>query len=166
MKSEKVCFKTRGSSYCSYYVLCLTSCAFSISSPLLLLLLLLLLLQYIEAVTLFTSALASAHPAEDGLKEMLNRTQLLQKRAECLLRLKRPRAAVNDCSACLRLHDQNSSALKCRGIAYRQVCTHLCLQPPSRLKNNYQKIWKLMYASDLEVERIACRPLGRDDHQL
>ena len=77
--------------------------------------------NYNEAVDLLTSALGHSLPAEGGLKEILNRTQLLQKRAECLLKLKRPCASIYDCNVCLDLHDQNAAALMCRGVAYRQI---------------------------------------------
>jgi suppressor of tumorigenicity protein 13 len=65
----------------------------------------------------------------------------LASRAECLLKLRRPTAAVSDCTAAIALNPDSAKALRCRGKAFRflgkweesrsdlaaaQVRTHTC----------------------------------------
>ena len=45
----------------------------------------------------------------------------LANRAECLLKLKKPCAAISDCTAALSLNPDSAKALKCRGKCYRYL---------------------------------------------
>lgn len=64
-----------------------------------------------------TQALAAA-PVEN--KRTLW-SQLLVARAHCLLKLKRPLAAISDCMVVLAYNSTSAAALMCRGQAYRHV---------------------------------------------
>merc|ERR1712086_648752 len=44
------------------------------------------------------------------------------KRADLLLKLKRPRACINDSNAALKLNPDSGKAYKTRGRAYRKLC--------------------------------------------
>jgi len=45
----------------------------------------------------------------------------LANRADCLLKLKKPCAAINDCAAALKLNPDSAKALRCRGKCYRFI---------------------------------------------
>eukprot|EP00746_Dinoflagellata_sp_MGD_P163620 gnl/MRDRNA2_/MRDRNA2_91773_c0_seq1.p1 gnl/MRDRNA2_/MRDRNA2_91773_c0~~gnl/MRDRNA2_/MRDRNA2_91773_c0_seq1.p1 ORF type:complete len:659 (+),score=208.93 gnl/MRDRNA2_/MRDRNA2_91773_c0_seq1:87-2063(+) len=47
---------------------------------------------------------------------------MFAKRAELLLKCKRPRACINDCNAAIKLNSENAKAWKTRGKAYRKLC--------------------------------------------
>lgn len=46
---------------------------------------------------------------------------MFAKRAELLLKCKRPRACINDCDAAIRLNPESAKAIKSRGKAYRSL---------------------------------------------
>ena len=45
----------------------------------------------------------------------------LANRADCLLKIKKPCAAINDCTEALRINPDSAKALRCRGMAYRYI---------------------------------------------
>lgn len=45
----------------------------------------------------------------------------LANRADCLLKVKRPRAAISDCNAALEINPDSAKALRTRGKAFRFV---------------------------------------------
>lgn len=65
--------------------------------------------NYDLAITKFTEAMAKGQVS----------ALTLATRAECLLKMKKPCAAISDCTAALTINPDSAKALRCRGKAYR-----------------------------------------------
>lgn len=118
--------------------------------------------DYEGALAKYTEAVQAAEPS----------ALLYANRADCLLKVGRPRAAINDCDAALKMNPDSAKALRIRGTAKKEIGEYEAaltdLSASQTIDYNDQAAEDLKFCSEkhVELEKENAKKRNKEEEKL